>query len=76
MSQVTLKRLVGLALLDREFCDGLMNGKRSELLGGLDLSEEEQEVVTSLQSGSIQEFAGSLCQWISDPETPIYLDAL
>lgn len=74
MSQLTLKRLVGLALLDREFCDGLMNGRRSALLADFDLTEEEREVVTSLESGSIWEFAGSLCKWINDPETPIHLE--
>jgi hypothetical protein len=73
MSQLTLKQLVGVALLDREFCDGLMNGKRAELLTGLDLTEEEREVVTSLEFGSIREFAGSLGKWINDPEIPISL---
>ena len=70
MSQQMLKRLVGLALLDREFCDGLMNGKRSALLAGFDLTEEEQEVITSLESGSIREFAGSLCEWLNEPQPP------
>jgi hypothetical protein len=71
MSQLTLKQLVGLALLDREFCAGLLNGRRSAILVGLDLTEEERKVVTSLESGSMREFAGSLCKWINDPETPI-----
>ena len=70
MSQQMLKRLVGLALLDPEFCDGLMNGKRSTLLAGFDLTEEEREVITSLESGSIREFAGSLCEWLNEPQAP------
>jgi hypothetical protein len=73
MSQLMLKRLVGLALLDQEFCDGLMNGKRSALIAGFDLTEEEQEIVTSLESGSIREFAGSLCKWMNEPETAVSL---
>jgi hypothetical protein len=74
MSQLTLKQLVGVALLDREFCDGLMNGKRAELLTGLDLTEEERKVVTSLESGSIREFVGSLGKWINDPDNMISLE--
>jgi hypothetical protein len=74
MSHLTLKQVVGLALLDQEFCDGLMNGKRSTLLAGFDLTEHERDVVTSLESDSIREFASSLCEWINDPATPIPLD--
>jgi hypothetical protein len=74
MSQLTLKQLVGLALLDREFCDGLMNGKRSVLLNRFELTEEEQEVVTALESHSIREFAGGLCKWLNEPETAISLE--
>jgi hypothetical protein len=75
MSELTLKRLVGLALLDREFCEGLMNGQRPTLLAGLDLTEEEREVVTSLECGSMREFVGSLCEWINSPQNPIAPEA-
>jgi len=69
MSQLTLKRLVGLALLDQEFCDGLMNGKRSALLAGFDLTEEEREVIMCLESSSIRDMARSLCAWLNAPQT-------
>jgi hypothetical protein len=71
MSQLTLKRIVGLALLDREFCNGLMNGKRSALLSGLDLTEEERVLIMSLECGSIRELAGGLCQSINSAEISI-----
>jgi hypothetical protein len=74
MSQLTLKRLVGLALLDREFCEGLMNGQRPVLLAGFELTEEEREVVTSLECSSMREFVGSLCAWINDPGDSIALE--
>jgi hypothetical protein len=51
-----------------------MNGMRSELLVGLDLTEEEREAVASLESGSIREFVGGLCRWINDPENLISLE--
>ena len=69
MSQLTLKRLVGLALLDQEFCDGLMNGKRCAILAGFDLTEEEREVLMYLESSSIRDLAGSLCAWLNEPQT-------
>jgi hypothetical protein len=74
MLQLKLKQMVGLALLDRDFCDGLLNGKRAVLLAGFDLTQEEQEVVASIESGSIREFAGSLCKWIDDPEAALTLE--
>jgi hypothetical protein len=73
MSQLTLKRLVGLALLDQEFCDGLMNGKRCALLAGFDLTEEEREVILCLEPSSIRDLAGSLCAWLNEPRTlPVF----
>jgi len=69
MSQLTLKRLVGLALLDQEFCDGLMNGKRCALLAGFDLTEEEREVIMCLESSSIRDLARSLCELLTEPQT-------
>jgi hypothetical protein len=51
-----------------------MNGKRAELLTGLDLTEEERKVVTCLESGSIREFVGSLGKWINDPDNMISLE--
>jgi hypothetical protein len=44
------------------------------LLAGFDLTQEEQEVVASIESGSIREFAGSLCKWIDDPEAALTLE--
>ncbi|MGD2145612.1 MAG: hypothetical protein PVH41_02835 [Anaerolineae bacterium] len=68
MSQLMLKRLVGLALLDQEFCDGLMNGKRRALLAGFELTEEEREVILCLESSSIRDLAGSLCELLNEPK--------
>jgi len=71
MSQVTLKRLIGTALVDREFCDGLMNGKRRTLLAGFNLTAEEHDVVASSKAESVQELASSVHDWLRDQETPI-----
>ncbi len=71
MSQVTLKRLIGTALVDREFCDGLMNGKRCTLLAGFDLTQEEYDVVASSETESVQELASCVHDWLKDQEAPI-----
>lgn len=71
MSHVNLKQLVGTALVDREFCDGLLNGKRAALLAGFDLTPEEHEVVVSLQTQSVQELATCVYDWLEAQETPI-----
>ena len=57
MSKMALQALVGTALLDREFCDELLNGGRPVLLAEFDLSDEEQEVALTIETGSIQGFA-------------------
>jgi hypothetical protein len=71
MSQVTLKRLIGAALVDREFCDGLMNGKRCTLLAGFDLTPEEYDVIASFKTESVRELAGCVHDWLKDQEAPI-----
>ena len=71
MSQVTLKRLIGTALVDREFCDGLMNGQRCTLLAGFDLTPEEYDVVASLETESVHELVSSVHDWLKDQEAPI-----
>lgn len=71
MSHVNLKQLVGTALVDREFCDGLLNGKRAALLAGFDLTPEEHEVVVSLQTQSVQELATCVYDWLETQQTPI-----
>ncbi len=68
MSHVTLKQLIGTALVDREFCDGLMNGKRATILAGLDLTREERDLVASWCAESVQELAVSAYDWLRDRE--------
>lgn len=71
MSHVTLKQLVGAALVDREFSDGLMNGKRAMLLAGFDLTPEERDVVATVRTESVRDLASCVHDWLKDQETPI-----
>jgi hypothetical protein len=60
MSKTALQTLIGTALIDRRFCEELLNGKRPALLAEFDLSEEEREVALIVETDSIQEFAVGL----------------
>ena len=60
MSKTALQTLIGTALIDRRFCEELLNGKRPALLAEFDLSEEEREVALTIETDSIQEFVGGL----------------
>lgn len=70
MSRTTMKCLIGTALVDRDFCEDLLDGGRSQVLSGFDLTREEREVITSLEANSIQELAGQLHEWLRDREKP------
>lgn len=64
MSATALQTLIGTALIDREFCKELLNGRRPALLTEFDLTEEEREVVLAIKVDSIQEFAVGLYEWL------------
>ncbi len=65
-----LRQLVGLALVDRAFCDDLMNGKRLALLAEFDLTDEEREIVASFETGSVRELAITVHNWLKKQDSP------
>ena len=69
MSQMALQTLVGTALIDPEFCNDLLNGRRHTLLTKFDLTDEEREVVLVIEAESIQEFAARLDEWLKTQES-------
>ncbi|MGD2143156.1 MAG: hypothetical protein PVF54_01620 [Anaerolineae bacterium] len=71
MSEIMLKQLIGIAVLDRGFCDGLMNGRRCGLLAEFDLTEEEREIVESSNAESVRGFAGRVHGWLRRQERPL-----
>lgn len=66
MSHMALKGLVGAALVDRDLCDGLMNGRRSALLAEFDLSDEEREMVASFENQSVRDLASTVHSWLKE----------
>ncbi|MGD2103844.1 MAG: hypothetical protein PVJ55_01865 [Anaerolineae bacterium] len=73
MSHAGIKQLVGAALVDRDVFEGLKNGKRSALLAGFDLTDEEREMLDSLEAGSVQDLADSLHGWLMEQSEPATL---
>jgi hypothetical protein len=58
----TLDKLIWMALTDAVFCDGLLNGRRREILDALELTEMERETVLAVQANTLESFAGALYQ--------------
>ena len=63
-----LEEVVGQAIIDRDFCAGLLNGKRARLLSQFNLSPEELQVAMSIRADSLQSFAGQLYNWIESQQ--------
>lgn len=71
MSRMALRQLVGAALVDRELCEGLMNGQRSTLLAGFDLTDEERDVVASLETESLRDLVSVVHDWLKKDGDPV-----
>jgi len=65
MSKMVLQTLIGSAVIDREFCEELLNGKRPTILAEFDLTDEEREAALAIRTDSIQEFAVGLYEWLT-----------
>ena len=59
-----LEEIVGHAIIDRDFCAGLLNGKRARLISEFNLTPEEMRAVMSIRADSLEAFAGQLYNWI------------
>ncbi len=68
MMYPALEEVVGHAIIDREFCAGLLNGKRARLLSQFDLTAEETQALMSIRADSLEAFAGQLYRWIESQQ--------
>jgi hypothetical protein len=64
-----MQQLVGVAVVDRHFCQLVLNGGRRELLAQFELSPEEQEKILAIQADSLVGFAGELERWLNARDT-------
>lgn len=70
MTTEAMQRLIGMALIDRDFCEEFLNGGRAELVRQFDLSEAEREMILATRASSIQELAVELREWLTDQQGP------
>jgi len=68
MSRRALQNLLGVALIDRDFCEELLTKRRLALLDEFGLTDEERELVISIKADSIQDFAEQLYGWLQSRE--------
>ena len=68
MNYPVLEEVVGQAIIDREFCAGLLNGRRAPLLSRFSLTPEETQVLMSIRADSLEAFAGQLYRWIESQQ--------
>ncbi len=57
-----IDELIWKALTDANFRDGLLNGRRREILAAWDLTKVERKTVMAVQANTLEDFAGALCR--------------
>ncbi|MBM2826276.1 MAG: hypothetical protein HW403_340 [Dehalococcoidia bacterium] len=63
MAYEALQLVIGLALIDLEFREMLLN-ERAKAIVGLPLNEEEAAVILSIKATTLKEFSIKLDRWI------------
>ena len=73
MAYAELEEVVGHAIIDRSFCDDLLNGSRAQALSRFNLSPEEKQALMNIRAESLQSFAGQLAGWMdAQLQPPVY----
>jgi hypothetical protein len=60
-----LEEVVGWALIDRDFCADLLNGRRARVLSRFNLTPEERQALLNIRAESLESFAGQLAGWLA-----------
>jgi hypothetical protein len=55
-----IDELIWKALTNANFRDGLLNGRRHEILDAWDLTERERETMMAVRASTLEDFAGAL----------------
>ncbi|MBI3360185.1 MAG: hypothetical protein HY023_03650 [Chloroflexi bacterium] len=77
MSTRGLHTLVGRAVISDDFCTGMLNGRRAQLIREMDLEPDETDQVMAIRADSLPEFAAAVQEIIlaRDPwPAPAWLD--
>ncbi len=70
MSIEGLRDLVGQGVVSDEFCKGIMNGKRAELIARFDLDPDEIAALLAIRADTLYEFAVALEKFLRS-RTPL-----
>ena len=65
MSIEGLRGLVGQSVISDEFCRGIMNGQRAELIARFDLDPDEVAALLAIRADTIYEFAVALEKFLT-----------
>jgi len=68
-----INELAWQAYIDIPFREGLLNGRRHEIVATLDLTEAEREAVLSMQADTLEGLCKELCQITEDSPNRISL---
>lgn len=69
LSHGNLERVIGTALIDREFRGSLLRSP-ADATSGFDLSEEELAVLSSANAASLEELASHVHAWLTRAPKP------
>ena len=64
MKHRALQNLVGRAIVDQGFRDQLLNGNREQAVSDFDLTDDEMNIINSINAHSLEAFASELEDWI------------
>lgn len=64
MMHRSVQALIGRAIVDKDFRNQLLNGRRELALAQFDLTDEEKQVICSIEAQSFEEFAREIHAWI------------
>lgn len=63
------------AFTDASFREGLLNGRRREIVNTLNLAEAEREAVLNTQADTLEDFCKELCQIVEGSSGTLLLPA-
>lgn len=72
MSHIMLRSLITIALIDTELRAKLLNGERQMVLSKFEFTDQEQQVLNTIQADSLQEFAAKLDLWLQSQKSYLH----
>ncbi len=64
MRHRVLQDLIGRAIVDKDFREQLLNGRRQQTIAEFDLTDDEKMAIDAIEARNFEEFAGKLHRWL------------